>query len=790
MKDKTLKTLEYDKILNMLAAGASSAAAKEKLLALCPMTDKASVAEALGETTEAVSVIVRKGNAPLGQLYDIEGAMSFAKKGGSLTMKQLLQILYNIKVASNVITFLKSDLPDLPVIDGIRDALETFPRLEANIDRCILSEDEMADNASPKLRDIRRSIHRQNDAIKNRLNNILNSQDNKTYLQDAIVTIRDGRYVVPVKAEHRARFPGIIHDQSSTGATIFIEPQVIVNLNNELRELELAEQVEIERILAELSANVAEHYAMIMNNQKLLIMLDMIFAKGKLSMAMKGEEPHITSDGAITLRQARHPLIDQKKAVPIDVSVGDGYTTLVVTGPNTGGKTVTLKTAGLLTLMAQSGLHIPASSQSRIAIFDQVYADIGDEQSIEQNLSTFSSHMKNIVEILQEAGKDCLVLLDELGAGTDPTEGAALAISILENLKAWGARTIATTHYNELKKYALSTDGVENGSMEFDVETLSPTYRLITGVPGRSNAFEISRKLGLPENIIYRASQLLERGDIEFESVLDAIERDRKKAEEDRRQAASLKLSAQHLYDEMEQRQQDMRRQEDRMISKAREEARDILKEARQTADDVGRELRRINKMSDVRDMNRSFDRSRRKLRETESRFAEKKIKRVNQSPVDASQLKVGDKVRVVTLDQVGEVMTLPDDKGDLQVKIGMMKVNINVSDLMFAEEQKNAPDKSQSRYGGLSLRKAKTISPAINVQGENLEDAMMDVDKYLDDAYMAGLKEVTVIHGRGEGILKEGLRRAFRKHKLVASFRKGKYDEGGDGVTIVTLKE
>ena len=516
MKDKTLKTLEYDKILSMLAAGASSAAAKEKLLGLSPMTDQISVMEALGETTEAVSVIVRKGNAPLGQLYDIDGAMSFAKKGGSLTMKQLLQILYNIRVASNVITFLKSDLPVLPVIDGIRDALETFPRLEENIDRCILSEDEMADNASPKLKDIRRSIHRQNDAIKNRLNNILNSQDNKTYLQDSIVTIRDGRYVVPVKAEHRARFPGIVHDQSSTGATIFIEPQVIVNLNNELRELELAEQVEIERILAELSSNAAEHYAQIMNNQKLLTMLDIIFAKGKLSIAMKGEEPHITSDGAVTLKQARHPLIEYKKAVPIDVSVGDGYTTLVVTGPNTGGKTVTLKTVGLLTLMAQSGLHIPASSESRISVFDQVYADIGDEQSIEQSLSTFSSHMKNIVEILQEVRKDCLVLLDELGAGTDPTEGAALAISILENLKAWGARTIATTHYNELKKYALSTPGVENGSMEFDVQTLSPTYRLITGIPGKSNAFEISRKLGLPEKIIERASMFLEKGDIEF----------------------------------------------------------------------------------------------------------------------------------------------------------------------------------------------------------------------------------------------------------------------------------
>ena len=791
MNSKTLKTLEYDKVLEMLAACASSAEAKRKLLALTPLTDAPAIRDALAETSEAATVIISKGAAPLGQLYDIAGPMSLAKKGGSLTMKQLLELLYNLRVADDVSAFLQSDLPSLPVIEGIRDALETFPRLAANIDRCILSEDEMADVASPKLKDIRRSIVRQNEAIKSRLNNILNSQDNKTYLQDAIVTIRDGRYVVPVKAEHRSRFAGIVHDQSSTGATVFIEPQSVVNLNNELRELELAEQAEIERILAELSAAAAEHYAQIMNNQKLLVTLDVIFAKGKLATAMKAECPHIEEGGA-ALKEARHPLIEAKKAVPIDVAVGGDYTTLVVTGPNTGGKTVTLKTMGLLVLMAQSGLHIPASSESRLPVFASVFADIGDEQSIEQSLSTFSSHMKNIVGILREADGASLVLLDELGAGTDPTEGAALAISILEELQARGARTIATTHYNELKKYALSTAGVENGSMEFDVKTLSPTYRLVTGVPGKSNAFEISRKLGLAEELIERASRLLEKGDIEFESVLDVIEQDRRQAQEDRQEAARLIRDARERDEESRRREQELREKREEIIRKAREEARDVLRDARRTADDVGRELRKLNKLASVGEMNRSYDRSRRRLRQTEDKYAEKLIRRVNQQPVDAASLNVGDKVRVATLDQNGEVLSRPDDKGDLQVKVGSMKVSINVKDLTLAAqdnagEEKNAP---LSRYGALYKQKAQNISISINVQGENLEDALMDVDKYLDDAYAAGLKEVTVIHGRGEGILKDGLRKAFRKHRLVASFRKGRYDEGGDGVTIVALKE
>jgi len=790
MKAKTLKTLEYNKILDLLVQQASSSMAKEELRCLQPMTSVAEIKDALAETTQAQTVILKKGSAPLGQIYDISAAMTFARKGGVLTMGQLLQILYNLKIAANVTTFLKSDLPPLPAIDAIREVIVTCPRLAENIDRCIISEDEMADNASPALKDIRRSITRQNDAIRNRLNSIINSSDNRTYLQDAIVTVRDGRYVIPVKAEHRGRFQGIIHDQSATGATLFIEPQVIVNMNNELREMELKEKAEVERILAELSSAAAEHFHDITNNQKLLTALDIIFAKGKLSMVMGGEEPEVSEKGALVLKDARHPLIDKKKVVPINIKLGDDYETLVVTGPNTGGKTVTLKTTGLLVLMAQSGLHIPAAGTSTLPVFDHVLADIGDEQSIEQSLSTFSSHMRNIVSILEEMKGNSLILLDELGAGTDPTEGAALAISILENLKARGAYTIATTHYNELKKYALSTKGVENGSMEFNVDTLSPTYRLMIGIPGKSNAFEISRKLGLPEHLIQRASRLLERGDIEFEDVISAIEEDKKKAEAERDEAVLLNISMKKQKEELDRRQALLEEKEKKIIHQAKEEARNILKEARETANDVNRELRALNKIESLGERNRRFDKNRKRLKDAEDKFAEKMIKRVNQSPVKADQLKIGDKVRVVTLDQPGEILSLPDSKGDLLVKVGMMKVSININDLMFMEEDSEMKNKQAGKYGTLYKSKAQNISISINVQGENLDDAVMDVDKYLDDAYIAGLKEVTVIHGRGEGILKDGLRKLFKRHKHVASYRKGNYNEGGDGVTIVTLKD
>lgn len=791
MNKKGLKVLEYNKIIELLSSQAGSEMAKEKLRALTPSDNAAEIREYLAETTEAVSVIVRKGSLPVGQIYDIENAMHLARKGGSLTMRQLLQVLYNLKVASNVVTFLKSDLPPLPIINGMAEVIVTFPRLAERIDRCILSEDEMADSASPELRTIRRDIVRQNDAIRNRLNSILNSSTSKTYLQDAIVTMRDGRYVVPVKAENRSKVPGIVHDQSGSGATLFIEPQVIVELNNKLRELELAEKAEIDRILAELSSNVAEHFHDIMNNQKLLIDLDVIFAKGKLSCMMKAEEPAIDEDGYLDLRAARHPLIDPKKVVPINVSIGKVYDTLVITGPNTGGKTVTLKTIGLLAMMCQSGLHIPAAGTSRMPVYKDIFADIGDEQSIEQSLSTFSSHMRNTVELVEKAETGTLVLLDELGAGTDPTEGAALAIAILERLASQGAQTVATTHYNELKKYAISTPGVENASMEFNVETLSPTYRLSIGVPGKSNAFEISKKLGLPSEIIDRANDLLEKGDIEFEDVLSAIEADKKRAEDERDEAMALAASMRKQQEELQRREKLLEKREREALQQAKEEARAIIKEAKDTASEVQKELRELSKVQSLGERNKRLEQGRRRLKETESKYQDGIVREVNENPVSIDDVQVGDKVRLLTLDQTGEVLTLPDEKGDLMVKVGIMKINVNISDLMMINEKKSGKSKKVgSHYGNLYRVKAMAVSTSVNVVGKNLEDATMEVEKYLDDAYMAGLKEVTVIHGRGQGILKEGLRQLFKRNKLVASFRKGSYNEGGEGVTIVKLKE
>ena len=798
MNKKTFKVLEYPKIIEMLRQQAGCVMAKERIAELAPYTDIRKIREALQETSEASRAIVAKGNAPLGQIYDIGLALHFSRKGGTLTMRQLLQVLYNIRVASNMVTWFKSDLPELPILMGMAEVLATFPRLADNIDRCIISEDEMADSASPELRNIRRGIVRQNEAIRNRLGQIISSSDNKTFLQDAIVTMRDGRYVVPVKAEHRGRIPGIVHDQSSTGATIFIEPQVIVNPNNELRELELAEKAEIERILAELSGAVAEHFHDLVNNQKLLTEMDFIFAKGKLSVMMEADAPTMNESGLVNLKQARHPLIEKKKVVPINVAVGGSeYTTLVVTGPNTGGKTVTLKTTGLLAMMAQSGLHIPALPSSQLPVFQKIYADIGDEQSIEQSLSTFSSHMKNIVEVVEKTGDDTLVLLDELGAGTDPTEGAALAIAVLERLRFQGATTIATTHYTELKKYALSTKGVENASMEFNVETLSPTYKLSIGIPGKSNAFEISKKLGLPEEIIDRASALIERGDIEFEDVISAIEADKKRAEAERDEAIALRVAMEKQKAELERQQKLLEKQKKEIIANAREEARIMLREAKDTAAEVQKELKELAKLDSLGERTKRFDKSRKKLKEKEDKYAERKtIREVNNdNPVSAADLKVGDRVKLLTLDQNGEILSLPDEKGNLMIQVGIMKMSANLKDLMLINDgtkKKKVPQpkSSSGKYGSMYKEKAMNISVNCNVQGQNLEDACMNVEKYLDDAYMAGLKEVTVIHGRGEGILKDGIRNMLRRNKLVASYRKGGYNEGGEGVTIVKLKE
>ena len=697
-------------------------------------------------------------------------------------------------ISSEVVAFMHDDaLPELKYIGEMVDLIVEFTALEKEISRCILTEDEMADNASPKLKDIRRSIHQQNQAIKNKLSRIITSSSNKTYLQDTIVTMRDGRYVIPVKQEYRSFFPGMVHDQSKGGATLFIEPQGVVELNNKLRELEVEEQLEIARILAELSSRVAEHYREIRSNLKLLTKLDFIMAKGKLSCKMHASEPKIDADGELKLISARHPLIEYKKAVPVDIRIGGDYRTLIITGPNTGGKTVSLKTAGLLVMMAQSGLHIPASHASTLPIFGEVFADIGDEQSIEQSLSTFSSHMKNIVSIIDKASYDSLVLVDELGAGTDPTEGAALAIAILERFYDSGALTMATTHYNELKKYALATSGVENAAMEFDVETLTPTYRLLIGVPGKSNAFEISKKLGLSESVIERASEHIKHGDMEFENVISSIEDDKRKAAADRLDAESMRAEIEERLKKLEEKEKAISEKRADIIAEAKREARELLRETKSAVKDVQKDLRRLQKSGANTNLNTgALEKSRRKINEAEDLVSEKVVKQVNSEPVSADTLKIGDRVKLLTIGQNGTILSLPDEKGNLMINIGALKVKARLQDLMLINEGKDRKPqaKSSSKYGSLLRSKSSSVSASINVMGKNLEDALADVEKYLDDVYMAGLDMVSIIHGRGGGILKDGIRQMLKRKKYVDSYGAASYNDGGEGVTIVRMKK
>ena len=794
MNQKALETLEYKKIIAQLKREMGSAASAKLADELTPLTSEKIIKEELRSTTEAVDLIVRKGPLPTGGLYDIREALLLAKKGGSLTMRQLIEVQNVLGISSEVVAFMHDDaLPELKYIGEMVDLIVEFTALEKEISRCILTEDEMADNASPKLKDVRRSIHQQNQAIKNKLSRIITSSSNKTYLQDAIVTMRDGRYVIPVKQEYRSFFPGMVHDQSKGGATLFIEPQGVVELNNKLRELEVEEQLEIARILAELSSRVAEHYREIRSNLELLIKLDFIMAKGKLSCKMHASEPKIDIDGELRLISARHPLIEYKKAVPVDIRIGGDYRTLIITGPNTGGKTVSLKTAGLLVMMAQSGLHIPASHASTLPIFGEVFADIGDEQSIEQSLSTFSSHMKNIVSIIDKASYDSLVLVDELGAGTDPTEGAALAIAILERFYDSGALTMATTHYNELKKYALATSGVENAAMEFDVETLTPTYRLLIGVPGKSNAFEISKKLGLSESVIERASEHIKHGDMEFENVISSIEDDKRKAAADRLDAESMRAEIEERLKKLEEKEKAISEKRADIIAEAKREARELLRETKSAVKDVQKDLRRLQKSGAHTNLNTgALEKSRRKINEAEDLVSEKVVKQVNSEPVSADTLKIGDRVKLLTIGQNGTILSLPDEKGNLMINIGALKVKARLQDLMLINEGKDRKPqaKSSSKYGSLLRSKSSSVSASINVRGKNLEDALADVEKYLDDVYMAGLDMVSIIHGRGGGILKDGIRQMLKRKKYVDSYGAASYNDGGEGVTVVRMKK
>ena len=798
MNSKILSLLEFNKIIELLKEQAGSELTKVRISELCPMTNIRMAADALTETTEAVSVILYKGNIPVGELADISGIVSMARKGRILTMRDLLAVRSSLAVSRQVKSFLSEDMPEgLKVIPEIAGLLEPVPKLEQDISNAIISEDEMSDNASPGLRSIRREIRNKNDLIKSRLQKMISSGSAKTHLQDAIVTMRNGRYVIPVKREYISMFPGMVHDQSSTGATLFVEPQAVVNLNNELRQLEMDEQAEITRILEAFSSRVGEHSRSLENDQKLLLELDFINAKGKLSVMMEGAEPNLNDNGVIDIRTGRHPLIPASKVVPTNIELGKDFTTLLITGPNTGGKTVTLKTIGLLCLMAQSGLHIPADERSSMPVLKEIFADIGDEQSIEQSLSTFSSHMKNIINIFENAGDGCLVLLDELGAGTDPLEGAALGIAELEKLKEAGALVAATTHYTELKKYALSTPGVENASMEFNVETLSPTYRLRVGLPGKSNAFEISEKLGLSKEIIDRATELLGEEQLEFEEAVSRVEADQAEAEARLAEAGKDREAAREYISEAEHELAEAKIEAARIIDDARKQAGVMLRDAQSTIDDITAELREIQHRRKDVGFNEGHiaggaAESRKKLRQAESSLkpAAPVVNTVQTGKMPSREdIKIGMRVKYVKLDQTGDVETLPDAKGKLKVRLGSIHMDVNIKDLVIAEsEPKGHKDKNKTRYGRLATGKTQTIRPEINLIGKDLDEASDLMRKYLDDAFLAGLKTVHIIHGRGAGILRNGLRLELSANKHVKSYKSAPYNEGGDGCTIVTL--
>ena len=797
MNPKISGLLEFNKIVDLLAEQAGSLPAKERIRGLGPMTNRRMIQDALTETTEAVSVITYKGSIPVGDMGDISGILGMARRGRCLSMREILQVRRILAITREVKGFLSSDMPDgLSILPELCELLVPLPALEQDIDRSILSEDEMADNASTALRDIRREIRNKNDLIKARLQKMVSSSSAKTHLQEAIVTMRNGRYVVPVKREYASLFPGMVHDQSSTGATLFIEPQSVVQLNNELRQLDADEQAEIARILQLFSSRIAEHSYELENNQKLLAELDFINAKGRLSCMMDACEPQLSENAYISIRGGRHPLIPADKVVPTNIEIGDRWTTLLITGPNTGGKTVTLKTIGLLCLMTQSGLHIPAYEESSIPVLDEIYADIGDEQSIEQSLSTFSSHMRNIIDIFETAGENCLVLLDELGAGTDPSEGAALGIAELERLRERGALVVATTHYTELKKYALSTEGVENASMEFNVETLSPTYKLRVGLPGKSNAFEISRKLGLDENIISRATELLGENQMSFEEAVSRVEADQIRTEEALQQAREAASSAEAGRAKAEDELARARNEADKIIEDAKSKARQMLRDAQDTIDDISAELKSIKDRKPDAAFNEGHiaggvAESRRKLKAAEGEYRGRIVPgsiQTGKTP-EPEMLKVGTPVKYVKLDQNGEVETLPDSRGNLAIRVGAVRMNANVKDLILIDsEPAGNKEKNRRKYGEISMNKTKSIRPEINLIGKNLDEATDLMLKYIDDAFLAGLKTVHIIHGRGEGVLRSGLRQELKKNKHVKSFKTAPYNDGGEGCTVVEL--
>ena len=791
MNQKALKVLEYDKIIQLLAEQATSDAGKKRCLELVPMTDKQLITDAQAQTADALSRIYRKGNISFGGLKDPGFQMKRLEIGGCLNAAELLSICTLLEITRRAKAYSRENRDDLPAdsLDVLFAGLEPLTPLLEEIRRCILAEDEISDDASPALHSVRRTIRNINDKIHGAMNNLLNSSTTRSYLQDAVITMRNGRYCLPVKAEYKGQVPGMIHDQSSTGSTLFIDPMSVVKLNNDLKEAFLKEQEAIEAVLAELSNLTAQYAAYLLDNYRILADLDFIFAKANLAKIQNGMAPIFNTEGRIRIRQGRHPLLDPKKVVPIDVHLGDTFHLLIITGPNTGGKTVSLKTVGLLTLMGQAGLHIPAKDRSELAIFDDVYADIGDEQSIEQSLSTFSSHMTNIVSILKHATPQSLVLFDELCAGTDPDEGAALAISILDRLRQDGIRTMATTHYSEIKLYALSTTGVENACCEFSVQTLSPTYRLLIGIPGKSNAFAISSKIGLPADLIEDAKTRITKENESFEDVIADLEQSRLTIEKEQAEINRYKEEAASLKKQLEEKQERLNRSRDRVLQEANQQAAAILKEAKDLADETIRNFHKYGKTHmDASAMEKDREKIRKKMAKAQSKSSIQKKEQINHNV--PKKLRLGDSVKILSMNLKGTVHTLPDAKGNLFVQAGILRYQTNIRDLILVNDDATpAVHNTKTGAGKLKMSKSLSVSPEINLIGKTVDEALMELDKYLDDAYLAHLKSVRIVHGKGTGALRKAVQGHLKRQKYVKAFHLGEFGEGDAGVTIAEFE-
>ena len=794
MNQKVYHTLEYYKILDMLTGYASCEETRKRALALTPITDAAKIEHLQQTTSDALSRLYKGSGISFAGIHNVNASLKRLDIGGSLNTTELLHICSLLEVAKRAKAYDRSDRADdkTDSLSPLFSQIEPLSPLLEEIKRCVIGEDEIADDASPALFKIRKSIRGMNDRIHAQLTNLMNNTTTRSYLQDAVITMRDGRYCLPVKAEAKTSVPGMVHDQSSSGSTLFIEPMAVVNLNNELRELFLKEQDEINVILADLSNRVAENANGIRQDYSVLAELDFIFAKAQLAKSYNGVAPIFNEEGRIHIRKGRHPLLDAKKVVPIDVRLGEDFRQLIVTGPNTGGKTVSLKTVGLLTLMGQSGLHIPAADRSELAIFHEIFADIGDEQSIEQSLSTFSSHMTNIVKILDQADDRSLCLFDELCAGTDPTEGAALAISILHKLHQYGATTMATTHYSELKVYALSTPGVENACCEFNVETLSPTYRLLIGIPGKSNAFAISSKLGLAANIIDDAKSRLSDKDVDFEDMLANLEASRITIEKEQLEIQKYKAEVESLKKKLTDKNEKLDARRDEILRKANEEAVQILKEAKDLADETIRNFNKYGQgQAPMSKMEKERSKVRDKMNKSEKNLSMKKKETVNHKV--PKKLRIGDSVKVLSMNLKGTVHTLPNAKGDLYVQMGILRSLVNINDLVLIDDESTSP--IAKKYGGgsssgkIKMSKSASVSTEINLIGMTVDEAIAHLDKYLDDAYIAHLPSVRIVHGKGTGALRSAVHAHLKRQKYVKSFRLGEAGEGDAGVTIAEFE-